>query len=93
MNWQITIWGDLQYAKKIIDEYYKVSFKYRKYKIDFAFKFQFRDLGTFMHPNFKNSDHEGVKRFESTELDNKQWLDLIKFTIKNGYLYLKIRLC
>lgn len=74
--------GDLQYAKKIVDEYYKVSLKYRKYKIDFAFKFQFRDLGTFIHPNFKNSDHEGVKRFESTELDNKQWLDLIKFTKK-----------
>ena len=74
--------GDLQYAKKIINEYYKVSLNYRKYGIKFAFKFQFRDLETFIHTDFKKSDHEGVKRFESTRLRDKQWNNLIKFTKK-----------
>jgi sialic acid synthase SpsE/mannose-6-phosphate isomerase-like protein (cupin superfamily) len=74
--------GDLQFAKKIISEYYNLSLNYRKYGIKFAFKFQFRDLDTFIHKDFKKSDHEGVKRFESTKLSDKQWDDLIKFTKK-----------
>lgn len=74
--------GNLQYAKKIINEYYKLSLDYRNFGIEFAFKFQFRDLDTFIHPNFKNSDHDGVKRFESTKFSRKQWDNLIKFTKK-----------
>ncbi|MBD1142505.1 N-acetylneuraminate synthase family protein [Pelagibacterales bacterium SAG-MED35] len=74
--------GDVTHAKKIIDNYYILSSKYKKYGIDFAFKFQFRDLDTFIHPKFKNSEHIGVKRFESTKFANKQWVDLIKFTKK-----------
>ena len=38
--------GNVKHAKKIINEYYKLSLDYRKYGIDFAFKFQFRDLDT-----------------------------------------------
>ncbi len=74
--------GNVKHAKKIINEYYKLSLDYRKYGIDFAFKFQFRDLDTFIHNDFKNSEHQGVKRFETTALSDAQWDDLIKFTKK-----------
>ena len=74
--------GDLVHAKKIINEYFKISSKFKKYGIEFAFKFQFRDLDTFIHPTFKNTDHSGVKRFESTRFSEKHWNDLIKFTKK-----------
>ena len=74
--------GDLGYAKKIINQYYKISSEYKKFGIDFAFKFQFRNLETFIHKAYKNSNHEGVKRFETTELNDTEWKNLIKFTKK-----------
>lgn len=74
--------GNLSHAKKIINHYYNLSNKFKKFGIKFAFKFQFRDLDTFIHSTFKNSDHSGVKRFEDTKFNNKQWDNLIKYTKK-----------
>ena len=74
--------GDLAHAKKIINDYFNLSNKFKKYGIKFAFKFQFRDLDTFIHPKFKNSNHSGVKRFETTKFNSKKWDDLIKYTKK-----------
>jgi len=47
--------GDLQHAKKIINEYAKFVENYKD-TFSFAMKFQYRDLESFIHPNFKNSD-------------------------------------
>jgi len=74
--------GDLTHAKKIINDYFKLSSNFKKYGIQFAFKFQFRNLDTFIHSKFKNSNHGGVKRFETTKFNEKQWDELIKFTKK-----------
>ena len=73
--------GDLSHGKKIILEFNKLTKNYKK-KINFAFKFQYRDSETFIHDSFKNSDHKGVKRFETTFFSYKQWKNLISFAGK-----------
>ena len=47
--------GSISHAKKIIDQFSKII---KKYKINSTFKFQFRDLDTFIHKDFKNSDEK-----------------------------------
>ena len=59
--------GDLNHAKKIISKYYTLSKSYRSL-MDFAVKFQFRDLNTFINHNYTFSDHKQVKRFVDTKL-------------------------
>jgi len=56
-------YGSVIHAKKIIDEFSKII---KRHKINAAFKFQFRDLETFLHKDFKNSDEKYVKRFLSS---------------------------
>ena len=73
--------GDLSHGKKIILEFNKLTKNYKK-KINFAFKFQYRDSETFIHDSFKNSDHKGVKRFETTFFSYKQWKNLISYAGK-----------
>lgn len=74
--------GDLDHAKRIINTFFKISKPFAK-KIDFAFKFQFRNLDTYVHSNFKNSKDSQVKRFLDTRLADAEWKNLIKFTKKN----------
>ena len=51
-------------------------------KIKSAIKFQFRQLNTFIHPNYKNNKEiKHINRFETTELkieDYQKMVDLIK---------------
>jgi len=75
--------GDAAHAKKIISEVYRVA---RNFGFLFAFKFQFRDIATFIHPNYrKKSDIPYVKRFSRTKLAEKdirmlkKLIDKIKF--------------
>ena len=43
------------------------------FPFDFAFKLQYRDLDTFVHPSFKGRDDvKYVKRFEETRLTREQ---------------------
>lgn len=45
---------------------------------DFAFKLQYRDLDTFIHPSFKGRDDvKYVKRFEETRLSHAQFSTLL----------------
>lgn len=73
--------GDINHGKKIITEFFKITKKYND-KINFAFKFQYRDQENFIHINYKNSDHNGVSRFESTFFNKTQWKSLISFSQK-----------
>ena len=73
--------GDLAHAKKIIGTYFRISKNYKSI-IDFAVKFQFRDLETFINPKFKDTNHNQVKRFVDTKLSNKEWDKLISFSKK-----------
>lgn len=58
--------GDVEHGLRIIREFHKVS---KSYDFRFAFKFQYRDLDTFIHPDFKNRmDVKYVKRFKETRI-------------------------
>jgi len=74
--------GDVNHGIKIIKELKKVS---KPFNFDFAIKFQFRNLETFIHPNFKGSDLKFVKRFEETALSEKDWEKLINETKNNNF--------
>jgi sialic acid synthase SpsE/mannose-6-phosphate isomerase-like protein (cupin superfamily) len=59
--------GDLMHGLSIIDKFSSFVSKYKQF--DFAIKFQFRNLETFIHKDFKgNKDNKNVKRFEETSL-------------------------
>ena len=70
--------GDISHFKRIINTYFKLTKQYRSI-LDFAVKFQYRDLDTFINEKFIGSDHSGVKRFESTKLTRSEWDKIIKF--------------
>lgn len=73
--------GDMDHAKKIIDQLAKIS---KEYKLNSCVKFQYRDLDTFVHPSVKgNLDIHYVKRFESTRLSFEQFEELIKYCKAN----------
>ena len=46
--------------------------------IDFAVKLQFRHLESYIHKDYKNSNHPQVRRFEDTQLKDSEWQKLIK---------------
>ena len=73
--------GDIKHASHIINSYYKITKKFKK-NIDFAIKFQHRDLKTYIHENIKEDDKR-VERFTSTELSEDNWRDLINLCRKN----------
>lgn len=58
--------GDVEHGLRIIREFASVC---KDYDFKFAFKFQYRDLDTFIHPAYKNrNDIKYVKRFMETRL-------------------------
>ncbi len=72
--------GDLNHAKKIVD---KFSLIIKKFKINACIKFQFRDLDTYIHPDFQNKKkNKFVRRFSSTRLHKKELKQLFMY-IKN----------
>ena len=73
--------GDVSHAINIIKTYYKLTRSLRN-KIDFALKFQFRDLNTYIHPDFKKGDHKQVKRFIDTKLNEVEWNKILNFSRK-----------
>lgn len=73
--------GDFNHAKKIIDSFFILKKKYFR-EVDFAFKYQFRDMNTFINYNYTHFNKKGVERFISTKLNSVQWLKLINYTKK-----------
>ncbi len=73
--------GNISHGKKIINEFNKITKQFEN-KVNFAFKFQYRDRKTFIHETYKNSNHKGVKRFQDTFLNKAEWRDLISFSKK-----------
>lgn len=74
--------GDLEHCKKIISQFSEVV---KKHQVKTLFKFQFRDLDTFIHPEKINSDNKHIKRFLDTKLNKKEILQLIKLAKENGF--------
>jgi len=77
--------GDVNHGLLMINEFGKNIKKYPEF--DFAIKFQYRDLATFIHPDYKNRmDIKYVKRFVETELSESQFLQLKQEAEKLGFI-------
>ena len=67
--------GDMGHALRMIDTFGKYVNKYPEF--DFFFKFQFRDIPTFIHPDYKDRmDVKYVKRFAESALNKDQFATL-----------------
>ncbi len=76
--------GSVEHGKKIIRECAEIM---RKYNIRAAIKFQFRDLGTFIHPEHKSGlGNKHIPRFLSTKLSKDQFKILVDEAKKNGFI-------
>jgi len=77
--------GDLSHGKYIIEKFFEVTKKFNNFL--FAFKFQFRNLDSFIHPDFKNrADLKYVGRFLETKLSKQDFVELKKFAESFGFL-------
>jgi sialic acid synthase SpsE/mannose-6-phosphate isomerase-like protein (cupin superfamily) len=63
--------GDVEHGLRIIREIHQVS---RDFDFHFGFKFQYRQLDTFIHPDYRaRNDVKYVRRFSETRLNEKQF--------------------
>ena len=78
--------GDAGHGKLMIEEFAKVVAPFKEY-FDFAWKFQFRNLETFIHKDYKDkTDHKYVKRFQETNLTKEQFKELKRLAEHNGFI-------
>ncbi|MBF0330073.1 MAG: N-acetylneuraminate synthase family protein, partial [Nitrospirae bacterium] len=76
--------GDVVHGLNIIREMHNVC---KRFPFKFAFKFQYRDIDTFIHPDFKNStDFKYVKRFIETKLSAEQFIELKNEAERLGFI-------
>jgi len=68
--------GDLKHAFKIVDEVSKIV---KEKKINAAIKVQFRNLDTFIHKSYKDSNLKFVQRFNDTRLSKKDFKRLLQY--------------
>ena len=79
--------GDVEHGLKIIRGIYEVVKDFSNLGWTFAFKFQYRDLDTFIHPDCKNRmDLKYVKRFSETKLSGENTLALKNEAQKLGFI-------
>ena len=75
--------GDIEHGKAIIRAMRESC---EGFAFDFAFKLQYRDLETFIHPSFKGRDDvKYVKRFEETRLSEIQFKALLDTMRECGF--------
>lgn len=76
--------GDMDHAFALIRKFGEIC---KKYPFKFAFKLQYRDLDTFIHPSAVGRDDiKYVKRFSETRLSKDQFNQLINEIRANGFL-------
>jgi sialic acid synthase SpsE/quercetin dioxygenase-like cupin family protein len=76
--------GSLEHGLNMIRAFADTA---RPFKFQFAFKFQFRNLDTFIHPDFKSRmDLKYVKRFSETKLTKEQFQLLKNSLSANGFI-------
>lgn len=76
--------GDKNHAINIINAVGTVT---REMGVKAALKFQFRQLDSFIHPDFKSRlDLKYIKRFSETRIDNSSFRELAKLIKENGML-------
>jgi len=76
--------GDINHGLRMVKEFGEVAKQYTEFQ--FAVKFQFRDIETFIHPDFKErKDLKYVKRFSETKLTMDEFKTLKKAATKAGF--------
>ena len=76
--------GDVGHGLNIVRQFGKVC---RKFDFKFAFKFQYRQLDTFIHPGYRGrKDIKYVARFEETRLAEQQFLEMRKELLAGGFI-------
>ena len=68
--------GSVEHAKLIIDKFSDLA---KKYNISAGVKLQFRQLDSFIHKDYINSDLKYVKRFKDTKLTKKQFSEITQY--------------
>jgi sialic acid synthase SpsE/quercetin dioxygenase-like cupin family protein len=58
----------------------------RRHRIRAAVKLQYRDLASFIHPDFRSAEHKHIKRFLSTELPPADYAALVDAIHAEGML-------
>ncbi len=77
--------GDMAHGFEVISEFGKVCREFPEFK--FAFKLQYRDLDTFIHPSMQGRDDiKYIKRFSETRLSRKNFDDLVGRIRAEGFL-------
>jgi len=75
-------WGSVERGKRIIHEYSRVI---RHNNVKAAIKFQFRDVDTFIHPDFTDrEDMRYVWKTKNTKLSEEQITELVEYTRDQG---------
>lgn len=76
--------GDVEHGIKIIKAMKKVC---QDYDFNFGFKFQYRDLETFIHPDYKDrQDIKYVKRFSETRINEDDFKKMFDEMENQGFL-------
>lgn len=76
--------GDVEHGRRVIRAMGEVT---KKYNFHYAFKLQYRDLDTFIHPAKQGRDDiKYVKRFSETKLSHAQFQLLVDEMHANGFL-------
>lgn len=73
--------GSVSHAKKIVDEFGDLS---KRYQLSSAIKLQFRQLESFIHKDYQESDLKYVKRFNETKLSYEQFREIVNHIKKCG---------
>ena len=79
--------GDIPHGISLIESFAAIAKRFSGY--DFAFKFQYRQLDSFIHPSMQGRmDVKFIKRFSETRLHREQFEELIDASRKNGFYVL-----
>lgn len=75
--------GDLATAKRMVDEFAKVAKEFPQFT--HAFKTQYRNLPTYIHPS-ANPNDKYVKRFKETDMPAESRRELVEYVMGKGFL-------
>ena len=76
--------GSVDHAKNIVDEFSSLA---KERKLTAGVKLQFRNLDTFIHPDFQQrNDLKYIKRFNETRLSKEQFKEIIDYIKASGLL-------
>ena len=75
--------GNVEHGRRIIRECAEVV---KDFPFEFAFKLQYRNLDTFIHPEYQGrTDVKFVKRFSETRLSDSEFLILKEEMVQRGF--------